>query len=76
NLMAQTWRIELTQKEYLTEDGLQPLKVILQGQTLQPANSLIIIEADGDRSDYHFTLKDQGKVVAQTIQKILKVLKN
>ena len=75
-LMAQTWRIELIQKEYITEDDLQPLNVILQGQISQPANSLIIIEADGDRSNYRFTLKDQGKAVAQTIQKILKVLKD
>ncbi|MCK5872666.1 MAG: hypothetical protein KAG26_07550, partial [Methylococcales bacterium] len=76
NLIAQAWRIELTQKEYITEDDLQPLKVILQGQVLQPAHSLVIIEADGDRSDYRFTLKNQGKAVEQTIQKILKVLKD
>ncbi len=76
SLIAQIWRIELTQKDYITEDDLQPLNVIMQGQISQPAHSLIIIEADGDRSDYRFSLKDQGKAVAQTIQKILKVLKN
>ncbi|MCK5926092.1 MAG: hypothetical protein KAG10_09380 [Methylococcales bacterium] len=73
---AQLWTIELTQKDDDIEDDLQALKVIMQGQILQTANSLIIIEGDGDRSEFRLRLQAQGKAVEQTIQKILTVLKD
>jgi hypothetical protein len=75
SVTAKQWRIQLTQRDYQTEENLPPIKVMLQGDKDQAADTLMMTESDGDRSHFQLSFENQGKVVEKRIQEVLERLK-
>lgn len=65
------WMITLIAKNYDEEEDEQPLKVIMQGETGKAAHSMVVVEPDGDRSEFTLKPADTGKKVEQAIEKLL-----
>ncbi len=68
------WTITLIAKDYDEEEDEQPLNVIMQGLTGKVAHSMVVVEPDGDRSDFVLKPADTGKTVEESIEKLLKRL--
>lgn len=69
------WVLTLIAKNKTPDNGKQPAKIVMQGLTEQPANSVTVIQADGDKSEFTLSPASKGVAAQNTIEKLLKHIK-
>jgi outer membrane lipoprotein-sorting protein len=69
------WTLTLSAKNQKPENDKQPAKIILQGLAEQAANSVTVIQADGDKSEFALSPPAKGAEAEKNIAKLLNVLK-
>lgn len=69
------WILTLVTKNKNAENGKQPAKIIMQGLAEHVANSVTIIQKDGDKSEFALSPATKGIAAQNTIEKLLKHIK-
>jgi outer membrane lipoprotein-sorting protein len=69
------WVLTLVAKNKSPDSGKQPAKIIVQGLAEQSAHSVIVIQADGDKSEFTLGHPSKGIAAQSTIEKLLKHIK-
>ena len=67
------WELTLTAKA--KADGKQPAKIILKGAAEKAADNIVVIQADGDKSEFTLSPATKGAAVQTTIDKLLNQIK-
>ena len=67
------WELTLTAKA--KGDGKQPAKIILKGAAEKAADNIVVIQADGDKSEFTLSPATKGAAVQTTIDKLLNQIK-
>jgi outer membrane lipoprotein-sorting protein len=68
------WVLTLVAKTK-TADGKQPAKIVMQGLAEKTANSVTVIQADGDKSEFTLSPATKDATTQNTIDKLLKHIK-
>jgi outer membrane lipoprotein-sorting protein len=69
------WVLTLVAKNKTPENGKQPAKIIMQGLAEHAANSVTVIQADGDKSEFTLSPATKGVAAQSTIAKLLSHIK-
>ena len=69
------WELTLTAKSQTGGDGKQPAKIIMKGLAEKAADNVVVIQVDGDKSEFTLSPATKGAAVQTTIDKLLKQIK-
>lgn len=69
------WELTLTAKNKTAENGKQPAKIVMKGLAEKAADSVIVIQMDGDKSEFTLSPASKGAAAQTAIDKLLKQIK-
>ncbi len=69
------WELTLTAKNKSAGNGKQPAKIVMKGAAEKAADSVTVIQMDGDKSEFTLSPATKGAAVQTTIDKLLKQIK-
>lgn len=69
------WTLTLTAKNKNAENAKQPAKIIMKGLAEKAADNVMVIQVDGDKSEFSLSPATKGTAAQTTIDKLLKQIK-